>query len=134
MTSLCLLCLYDHWILNPKYPYHCILWIFKWTIASRLWGICHLVAAVYSFRDYARKKRLHSFNTLLQLILVFTPGDFWKMVRLSTKITSFSDSWTFVSIWEITTTVSACRTFVSLSIVVYSVVCWSSVFLCHLQI
>ena len=29
------LSVFDHWILNPKYPYHCILWIYTSLIASR---------------------------------------------------------------------------------------------------
>jgi hypothetical protein len=33
---------FDHWIFDPKYPYHCILWIYTWKIASRLWGIKHI--------------------------------------------------------------------------------------------
>jgi hypothetical protein len=33
----------SHWILNPKYPYHCILCIYTWKIASSLWGIKHIV-------------------------------------------------------------------------------------------
>jgi hypothetical protein len=36
------LSVFDQWILNPKYPYHCILWIFTWKISSRLWGIKHI--------------------------------------------------------------------------------------------
>ena len=46
---------FDHWILDPKYPYHCILWIYTWKIASKLWGIKHIV--------------LHHMHICVQIIL-----------------------------------------------------------------
>jgi hypothetical protein len=49
------LSVFDHWILNPKYPYHCILWIHTWKIASRLWGIKHLVLQTQRRYKYHRR-------------------------------------------------------------------------------